>query len=90
MIEMLVIVGAVVLGFAILVGIVKVLFGLLLLPFKAALWLTKGLVGLFIAIPVLVVVYLVVANVVPIVLFALLLPFVLFIAGVMLLLRLIF
>lgn len=90
MIELLLLVGIVVVGFALLAGIVKLLFGLILFPFKAAFWLTKGLVGLVIAIPVLVIVYLVAANIIPIVLFALLLPFVLFIAGVALLLKLIF
>lgn len=90
MIELLLFVGIIALGIAVLVGVVKLLFGLLLLPFQAAIFLTKGLIGLVFVIPVAIVVYLVVANIVPLVLFALLLPFVLFIAGVALLFKLIF
>jgi hypothetical protein len=90
MIELLLFVSVIALGIAVLVGVVKLLFGLLLLPFKAAIWLTKGLIGLVFVIPLLIVVYLVAANVVPLVLFAMLLPFVLFIAGVVLLFKLIF
>ena len=90
MIELLLMVGMVALGVAVLVGIVKLLFALLLLPFKAAIWFTKGLVGLVVVIPILIVVYLVATNIVPIVLFMMLLPFLLFVAGVALLLKLIF
>jgi hypothetical protein len=90
MIELLLMAGMVALGVAVLVGIVKLLFALLLLPFKAAIWLTKGLVGLVIVIPILIAVYLVATNIVPIVLFVMLLPFLLFVAGVALLLKLTF
>ncbi len=90
MIELLLFIGIVAVGMAVLVGIIKLLFGLLILPLKAAFWLTKGLIGFLIAIPVLVIVFLIVTNVVPLVLFALLLPFIFFIAGVALLFKLIF
>jgi hypothetical protein len=90
MIELLLFIGAIALGIAVIVGVVKLLFAVMLLPFKAAIWIGKGLFGLLIALPVLVIVLLVVTNVVPLVLFALLLPIILFIAGVALLLKLIF
>lgn len=90
MIELLLLLTVVAFGLALLVGILKLVFGLVLLPFKAALWLTKGLIGLVVAIPLLVIVYLVVANVIPFLLVAMLLPFVLFVAGAVLLLKLIF
>ena len=90
MIELLLFIAIVGFGIAILVGVLKLLFGLLILPFKAAFWLTKGLLGLLIAIPVMIVVFLVVTNVIPLVLFALILPVILFFAGVVLLFKLIF
>lgn len=93
MIELLFLFGVIVLGIglvaSLIVGVLKLVFALVLLPFKVAIGLTKGVVGMLIGIPLLVVFLLAVTNVVPILLFALLLPVILFVVGVVGLLKLI-
>ena len=51
MFELLVVLGVVFAAGAVILLALKLLFALLILPFKAALFLAKGVIGLVIAIP---------------------------------------
>jgi hypothetical protein len=82
MIELLVLAGAVVFGLAVLIGILKLMWALVLLPFKAAFWMAKGLLGLVIAVPLLIIGYLLIANVFPLILLVLLLPVIVLVVAV--------
>ena len=53
--ELILLFGALALGVVVLAGILKLLVMVLLLPFKLAWWTAKGLVGLLLFLPVLVV-----------------------------------
>lgn len=88
--ELIVLFGALALGVLLLAGILKLLVVLLLLPFKLAWWTAKGLIGLLLFLPVLVVGFLVVTNVFPLVLMLLLLPVLLVVAAVGLFVKLLF
>jgi hypothetical protein len=79
-------------AFAVLcvIGILKLLVALVILPFKMAFWMAKGLLGLLLLLPLILIAYFVFVNALPLVLFVLLLPIVVVVAGFGLLLRLIF
>lgn len=90
MLEVLFLVLMVMVGIGVLAGVLKLLAALLLLPFKLLFWTAKGLIGLLLLLPLLIIGTLVLANVFPIVLAFLLLPVFVVVAGVALLLKLIF
>lgn len=89
MLEVLFLLAIVALGIVVLAGILKLLFALVLLPFKIVLWTAKGLLGLLLIVPMVIVGILVITNIVPILLFLLLLPLFLVVAGVALFLKLV-
>jgi len=89
MFEVLFLFGVLVLGIVLLAGVFKLLAALLLLPLKFLFWTAKGLIGLLLFVPMLVICALVVANLCPIILLFLLLPVFLVAVGVVLLLNLI-
>ncbi|MCK4775246.1 MAG: hypothetical protein KAT30_10690 [Candidatus Krumholzibacteria bacterium] len=89
MFEVLFLFGIVALGIVLLAGVLNLLAALLLLPLKLLFWTAKGLIGLLLLVPMLVIGALVVANLCPIILLFLLLPVLLVAAGVVLLLKLI-
>ena len=88
--ELLFIFGILAIGVVVLVGVLKLLVSLLLLPFKLAWWMAKGLVGLLLIVPVAIVGILVLTNVFPVVLLILLLPVIAVVAVVGLLVRMVF
>lgn len=90
MLDLLFLIGVLTVGAVVLIGILKLLVGLLLLPLKLAWWMAKGLVGFLLFVPLAIVCFLVLTNVFPIVLFVLLLPLILAVAGVGLLAKLVF
>lgn len=89
MFELLFFFGMMALGAVVLIGLLKLLVALLLLPLKLAWWTAKGVLGLLFVIPLIVVGYLVVANVFPVLLILFLLPVIAVVAGIGLLMRLV-
>lgn len=79
-------------AFAVLcvIGVLKLLVALVILPFKMAFWMAKGLLGLLLLIPMILLAYVVFVNALPIVFFLLVLPIIVVVTGFGLLLRLIF
>jgi hypothetical protein len=90
MFELFFLFGVLTLGVIVLVGVLKLLVALLLLPLKLAWWVAKGLVGLLLFVPLAIVGFLVLTNVFPVILLLLLLPLVVVVAGVGLLVKLVF
>jgi hypothetical protein len=90
MFELLFVFGILALGVLALIGFLKLLVALVLLPFKIAWWTAKGLVGLLLVVPLIVISVLVVTNVFPLVLFMLLLPVIIVTAAVAFLVKLVF
>jgi len=90
MIDLLVLFFLLFAGVCVLVGILKFLVVLVLIPFKIALWMTKGLVWLVVGIPFLILTTVVVAGAFPIVVFLLMLPVLLLGAAVAAIARLVF
>jgi hypothetical protein len=90
MFEMIFLFGVLTLGILVLVGILKLLVALVLLPLKLAWWTAKGLLGILLFVPLLVVSILIFTNVFPLVLLFLLLPVLLVVAGVGLIAKLLF
>ena len=88
MLELLFMFGVLVVGVFVLVGILKLLVVLLLLPLKLAWWTAKGLAGLLLLIPLAALFFLVATNVFPVVLILLVLPVILVVAGVGFLMKL--
>jgi len=90
MLELLLVFGALALGAAIFIGMLKLLVALVLLPLKIAFLAAKGVIGLVLVVPLFVIGLAVLVNVFPVIIFVLLLPVI--IVGVMfaLLLKLIF
>jgi hypothetical protein len=82
--------GILALGAVVLIGLLKLLVALLLLPLKLAWWTARGVLGLLLVIPLIVVGYLVITNVFPVLLILLLLPVLVVVAGIGLLMRLVF
>lgn len=82
MLELLFIFGVLAAGVFVLVGILKLLVVLLLLPLKLAWWTAKGLAGLLLLIPLAALFFFVATNVFPVVLMLLVLPVILVVAGV--------
>lgn len=74
MVEMLVVLGLIAAGALLVAGLLKVLLVMFLLPFKIAFLLAKGLFGLVIVGPVLIVTLLVIMGTLPIICIALLAP----------------
>ncbi len=90
MLELLFLFGVLTVGVVVLVGVLKLLVGLVLLPFKLAWWMAKGLVGLLLIVPLVIVGFLILTNVFPVILLLLLLPAIAVVAGVGLLAKLVF
>ncbi len=74
MFETLIVLGILVGGVVLLFGLLKLLVLVLLLPFKIAFLLAKGLIGLVIAVPVLIITSLVLVGTLPFIYFVVLLP----------------
>jgi hypothetical protein len=90
MIELLVLVGILALCGALLIGLFKLLIGLIVLPFKLGFWILKGVLALILLVLLFVIGLNVVCAGIPILLFVLVLPFLLLFAGLAFLFRLIF
>ena len=90
MIETLIVLGVLAGGVVILFGFLKLLVLVLLLPFKIAFLLAKGLIGLVIAVPVLIITSLVLVGTLPVICFVVLLPLAVVGAAFVGLLRLLF
>lgn len=90
MFELLFLFGVLTLGVVLLIGFLKLLVVVLLLPFKLAWWTAKGLLGLLLFVPMLILGYLVIAGAFPALLLLLILPVFVVVAGVGLLIKLIF
>lgn len=88
--ELIVLLAAILLGGAILLGLLKFLFWAVLLPFKAAFWVVKGIIGLVFLVPFVAIFACVLSTAVPVLLTLLALPIVLALAGVVALARWIF
>jgi hypothetical protein len=89
MLELLFMFGVLAVGVFVLVGILKLLVVLLLLPLKLAWWTAKGLAGLLLAIPLLVLFFFVATGAFPVVVMMLVLPVILVVVGVGFLMRLV-
>jgi hypothetical protein len=90
MFELLFLFGVLAVGAVILVAVLKLLVALLLLPFKLAWWMAKGLVGFLLIVPLAIVCFLIFTNVFPVILLFLMLPVIAVVAGVGLLVKLAF
>jgi hypothetical protein len=90
MFELLLVLGFLALGGILLIGLIKLLLGLVLLPIKLGFWVLKGVLALVLLVPLVIIGVNVFAAGIPIVLFILALPLLLLFAGVLLLLKLIF
>ena len=90
MFELLFLLGILAVGVLVLVAILKLLVALVLLPFKLAWWMAKGLLGVLLFVPLAVVGFLVFTNVFPVIVLLLLLPLIVVVAGIGLLVKLIF
>jgi len=89
MFEILLAMGFLILGGMLLIGLFKLLIGLVVLPFKLGLWVLKGVVALLLLVPLVIIGLNVVALGIPIVLAVLVLPFLLLLAGLIFFFRLI-
>ncbi|NIM19720.1 MAG: hypothetical protein GTO51_05685 [Candidatus Latescibacteria bacterium] len=90
MFELICLIGILILGGALLIGLLKLIVGLALLPFKLTFWFVKGVVVLVILVPLAVIGLGLVSVGVPILLFVLLLPLFLGVLALCFLVRLIF
>lgn len=90
MLELLFALGVCALAGLALIGLLKLLVALLVLPFKIVFFLAKGILGLLLVVPAILIVSIVLTNALPLILFLLILPFILMVAAVGLLLRAIF
>ena len=90
MFEILVLVGFLALIGALLIGLIKLILGLVILPFKLAFWALKGLLVLLLLVPIVMIGLNIFAVGIPILLFILVLPFLLLFAGLAFVFRLIF
>jgi len=88
--ELLLVFGALALGAAIFIGMLKLLVALVLLPLKIAFLAATGVIGLVLVVPLLVIGFAVLANVLPVIIFVLLLPVIVVGAMFAVLLKLIF
>lgn len=89
MLELLFVFGVCAFAAVCVIGLLKLLVALVILPFKIAFFVAKGFLGLLLIVPALIIGYLVITNVFPIVLFLLILPVILAVAALGLLLKLI-
>lgn len=76
MFELLFLFGLLFVGGFVVVGLLKFLVAMVLLPVKAAFWLTKGLAGLLIGIPVMILCFVVFIGAFPVAALLLVLPIV--------------
>ena len=90
MFELLILFGLLFLGACALVGLLKFLVAVVLLPFKLAIVMTKGLLLLFVGIPFLILSLVVVGGALPILGFVLMVPVLLGAAAIAGLARFIF
>ncbi len=90
MLELLFLFGIFALGAVVLIGLLKLFVVLLLLPFKLVWWTAKGVVGLLLIFPLIVISYLVLTNVFPLLLVLMIVPVLLVVAGVGFLMKLVF
>lgn len=89
MFELLVLLGVVALAGCVAIGLLKLLVALVILPFKAAFWLAKGVIGLVLVVPLAIIFTAVMVNALPIVLFVLFIPLLLVVGGLVFFVRLI-
>ncbi len=90
MFELLILIAAIAIGGALLVGFLKLIVSLALLPFKVGFWLIKGVLALVILLPLTIIFFNLFAFAVPVVLFALFLPIIIGVIGLLVLFKLIF
>ncbi len=90
MLELFLALGVCALVGLVLLGLLKLLVALLVLPFKIVFFLAKGVLGLLLLVPAVILVIFILTNALPVILFLLILPFVFFVAVLGLLLRAIF
>lgn len=76
MFELVILFGLIFVGVLAAVGILKFLVAMVILPVKAAFWLTKGLAGLLIAVPLMILGFVVFVGTLPFTVLFLALPIV--------------
>jgi len=89
MMELLFIFVVIALFGALLIGLLKALVFLVVLPFKVAIWMAQGIIGLVLIIPLAIISFLVLASALPVIGLVLALPVLLFAGIVALLARII-
>jgi len=77
MFELLFLFGLLFIGGFLIVGLLKFLVAMVLLPVKAAFWLTKGLAGLLIGVPLMILGFVVLVGAFPVAVLFLVFPIVL-------------
>ena len=90
MLEILMVIGAIVLVAAIAGGLLKLLFSLILLPFKLGLWIVKGVFAVLIVIPAVILAVCALSAVLPVVLVVIAVPFLCVVAAFAFLLDIVF
>jgi len=90
MFDLLFVILALVVGGALLIGLLKLLVAVALIPLKLAWWMVKGVVGLVLIIPLTLIAISLVATGLPVILFVLVLPLLLGVAGLVALVRCVF
>jgi hypothetical protein len=90
MFELFVLIMILVVGGALLVGLLKLFVAFALLPFRLAWWLVKGVVALVLIVPLTLIALNLVFLGLPVILFILVVPLALGVAGLVALVRVIF
>jgi hypothetical protein len=90
LIELLIMFGALLFVGALLLGALKILFVLVLLPLKIGFWILKGVVGLLLFIPVVLFSVWLLSCVYPIIVAVILVPILIVVAGIISLANVIF
>lgn len=90
MFELLFLILALVVGGAVLIGLLKLFVVIALIPLKLAWWLVKGVFALVLIVPLALIAINLVAVGLPVILFVLVLPLVLGLAGLVALVRCVF
>jgi hypothetical protein len=90
MLDILFVIVALIVGGALLIGLLKLFVAIALIPLKLAWWLVKGVVVLVLIVPLALIAINLVAIGLPVILFLLVLPLVLGVAGLVALVRCVF
>jgi hypothetical protein len=90
MFELFFVILALILGGTLLIGVLKLLVAIALIPLKLAWWLVKGVVALVLIVPLTLIAINLVAIGLPVILFVLVLPLVLGVVGLVALVRCVF